>query len=59
MARNKSKGFAKVEERRTRVRGYDIFTSIWSFDGELPTINRRTKQSWDEKLSPKGDKTKI
>jgi len=59
MARNKSKGFAKVGETRTRVGGYDIFTSIWSFDGELPEIHRRTKQSWDEKLSPKGDKRKI
>jgi len=53
MARNKDKGFSKVGEHRTTIQGgYSVFTSIWEFKGELPDIDRRTKQNWDEKLSP-------
>lgn len=60
MARKKSKGFQKVGEKRVSVEaGYSVFTSIWAFNGDIPEINKRTKQNWDEKLSPKGDKPKF
>ena len=54
MARNKSKGFAKVGETRTRVRGYDIFTSIWSFNGELPTSIKEQSNHGMKSYPPKG-----
>ena len=59
MARRKDKGFHKIGEKWVvGVAGYSKFTSIWAFSGELPSINERTLQNWEEKLSPKGDKPK-
>ncbi len=59
MARKKDKGFEKIEERYVlTTAGYSKYTSIWAFNGQLPEINERTLQNWDEKLSPKGDKPK-
>lgn len=57
MAMHKDKGFQKIGEKWTSdIAGYSKFSSIWSFNGDLPPIDKRTRQHWDEKLSPKGDK---
>jgi len=55
LGRNKSKGFVKLADDHQKNRRYG-YSSVWSFEGTLPKIDRRTKQHWDSKLSPKGDK---
>jgi hypothetical protein len=53
MAMHKNKGFKKIGDKWTSdVAGYSKFSSIWAFDGQIPKINKRTLQHWDEKLSP-------
>lgn len=51
MARKKSKGFEKVRETWVQTR----YVSIWTFNGDLPNIDRKTQKNWDFRLSPKGD----
>lgn len=52
MAMHSKKGFKKIEEKRVSSNGQEKFVSIWSFNGDLPQIHRRTLRDWDEKLSP-------
>jgi len=52
MAMHKKKGFEKIDEKRISSKGHEKFVSIWSFNGELPQIHRRTLRDWEEKLSP-------
>ena len=47
------KGFQKEKELWVSSK----YVSIWSFSGELPEINRKTLESWERRLSPKGDKS--
>ena len=46
------KGFQKEREEYISVHGRPVFVSIWSFFGELPDLDSRTIQNWEEKLSP-------
>ncbi len=56
MAMHKKKGFQKIGEDWVSTHGYSKFVSIWSFNGQLPPIDKKTIQNWEIKLSPKGDK---
>lgn len=56
MTMHRKKGFEKVGEDWVSSYGYQKFVSIWSFNGQLPEINKRTIEHWEIKLSPKGDK---
>jgi len=58
MAMHKKKGFEKVGEDWVSTYGYSKYVSVWSFNGTLPPIDKRTLQHWEVKLSPKGDKTR-
>ena len=54
MASNKRQGFERVGER-FKNNSTKRYVSIWCFKGDLPEINHRTLQHWEEKLSPLGD----
>jgi hypothetical protein len=56
MAMHKKKGFEQVGKDWVSTYGYVKYVSIWSFNGTLPQIDKRTIQHWENKLSPKGDK---
>ena len=52
MASYSKNGFQKEREEYVTIHGRSTFVSIWSFNGELPEINKRTLEHWDRKLSP-------
>ncbi|MEL0098299.1 MAG: hypothetical protein VW907_01940 [Opitutae bacterium] len=52
MASYSKHGFQKEREEYVSVHGRSVFVSIWSFNGQLPEINKRTIEHWNNRLSP-------